>query len=300
MLLSLVAVAVVAVSLYLHLSSSPVRPSSSIHLQQAVDKVRLCRQIISFRRVDKNLAGDLSHRLRSRAEPNYRLVRAFGIINSFTSDDVAVHHTFMAKERELLKNIVANDWTRQHNAARAFLRLEVSQAALSRGPLRLAPCVRNLCLRAVLEILLKVDVKDVSNHVFTTVTEEINVQWQRSKTDDGVTESSLLNYSLDEIFRGSQFVSKTGLELVMPAYETLWRSVLSNCPLFWLTCACFRVVLLTFISAFVVDEDVSDSCRCLLERVPACLGTRSREEKQARLVAKVGFIFYIQFRMHVC
>ncbi|KAL2160138.1 hypothetical protein VTH06DRAFT_1793 [Thermothelomyces fergusii] len=116
-----------------------------------------------------------------------------------------------------------------------------------------------------------------------TITKEINEQWLRSKRNpDGVAPSSLLDSTIESLRIISRFPNSKPVELsasevlslIMPQYETLWR-----------------VVLLTFVTAYHHQPDAYPDAVQRTVDVPACLG-HPVWEKEALKLAKEGLRLY--------
>jgi hypothetical protein len=224
MLLSFIIIAVLLVRLGLRLQNEVRKHKEAKNIRLAEVRVRQCREIVNFTHVGKTTLHD---RLHLRAQPNQRLLKAFGIRSSFTLVDIHGHENFLKKERRLLSGVVAGHWIEQYHNTRCILKRDVKARIQSKRPLLLAQCVRNLCWRVVSAMLFNVDSMGIPEDEVAVVTEEINIQWQRSKCEDDVGQSLVLNSALERVFNlyGSEVTPTEGLALIMPAYETLWRRV---------------------------------------------------------------------------
>ncbi|KAK0704904.1 hypothetical protein B0H67DRAFT_613434 [Lasiosphaeris hirsuta] len=230
--------------------------------------------------IDFSFAGHSSStkegKLLYRAQANHRLVSAFGIDNSLTTYSTDVHEKFVKLSSKLINNS-SRRWPELYLVAEGFLERNVENAAAERGQIRLADCVRCLCLIVVLVDAYNINLEGISPDVFLTITREINRQWLESKCDTDAPKSDLLASSL----RGLHLKKKLGagvdisedtpeeaLGFIMPQYETLWR-----------------VVLLTFVTAYHRQARTEDVRRG--ESVPGCLGNPVKE-KEALKLAKEG------------
>ena len=225
MLLSLIMLIALLVYLWLQFQARAWKDKADNRLRQAAARIQKCRQIVDF-----TYFGDrttLHDRLYLRAQPNQRLLDAFGIRSSFTQADEPGHHGFLRIQRRLLNGVVVSDWTKQYLDARTILGHDVKAAIRSQQPLRLAPCVRKLCWRVVSALLFKMDAMSIPERDVALITEEINLQWQRSKCESRVRQSEALNLALERVFGScrADLAPTQGLALIMPAYETLWRQV---------------------------------------------------------------------------
>ncbi|KAH6620894.1 hypothetical protein B0J18DRAFT_430952 [Chaetomium sp. MPI-SDFR-AT-0129] len=224
-------------------------------------------------------------RLGLRATQNRRLKLAFGIDNSLTTDSLPVHLAFLKRARELLRR--DRDWTELFRVAEGFVASERDNAIMSAtndgggrmSRLKLAQLVRCMVLSVVLFDSFGVDPAKTPRNVLVTITEEINRQWLSSKQrPDEVTQSAELNKAIADLRIKSPFSDSKGallspeevLGLLMPQYETLWR-----------------VVLLTFVSAYYHQLQTVNDTLQRTANVPGCLGNPS-EEKEALKLAKEG------------
>ncbi|KAK4233422.1 hypothetical protein C8A03DRAFT_19513 [Achaetomium macrosporum] len=221
--------------------------------------------------------------LRLRATENRRLRAAFGINNSLTTASRVEHQAFMTTAHLLVKNKRRN-WETLYGVAERFLQVELQTVAprhLDLRSLRLAESVRCMVLAVVLFDNFGIDPATIPRDALVTITEEINNQWLSSKCQpDDVTPSELLNSTIDSLHLtspsspiGHQPLAPTEvLSLLMPQYETLWR-----------------VVLLTFVTAYHYQADAYQDAEQRTAEVPSCLGTGDpASEKEALQLAKEG------------
>lgn len=218
-------------------------------------------------------------RLALRAEANAALKAAFGIDNSLTTDCPLAHKAFLKKSTQILKQ--SRNWVKLYSIAESFLEAEV-QAALchTQHTLPLAESVRCMCLLVVLFDNFGIDPASISREKLVIITHEINRQWLRSKCDPNVSRSALLDKTIDSLGLGTPpcllaagepaalMTSAEVLSLLMPQYETLWR-----------------VVLLTFVTAYHYQLGARVDTKQRTADVPGCLGDPAREN-EALTVAK--------------
>ncbi|KAK4033918.1 hypothetical protein C8A01DRAFT_39614 [Parachaetomium inaequale] len=242
--------------------------------------VREQRNVAGFR-----FAGRLGllERLRLRATENGRLRAAFKIDNSLTTASLSVHKDFLQKASWLLRR-ENRSWDELYSMAQAFLKAEV-ETAVKKGQhnLRLAESVRCMVLAVVLFDSFGVNPASIPRADLVTITNEINKQWLRSKRQPtDATSSQLLNSAIASLnitspFPGADHAVLSPAEilgLLMPQYETLWR-----------------VVLLTFLTAYHHQPDAHPDAAQRAADVPACLGDPNRE-KEALKLAKEGLRLY--------
>ncbi len=215
-------------------------------------------------------------RLSLRASQNRRLVHGFGIDNSLTTESKSDHQAFLQATNALLGR-TNRSWEELFTFAGTFIEKELETALHNHQPgLQLAESVRCMVLAVVLFDSFSIHPAATPRSALVTITEEINNQWLLSKCHpDSVTQSDLLNSTIDSLnitsHDGNPMAPTKILGLLMPQYETLWR-----------------VVLLTFVTAFHHQPDAYPDAIHRTASVPRCLDHSSSEEKEALKLAKVS------------
>ncbi|KAI6019823.1 hypothetical protein F5J12DRAFT_716826 [Pisolithus orientalis] len=164
--------------------------------------------------------------LSQRAFPNQRLVHAFGITNTFVSSDLKVHHAFLNKARLIISELSSKgeSWRRfKQTTDGAIAQL------LPAHETHYATFIQCLTLRIILVALFKADPESSDAEDLCFVTNMINKRWAYSKNKD----LTLLNQdnSLDganaclERWICDRDTYPNPLNLIIPAYETMWRVV---------------------------------------------------------------------------
>ncbi|KAG7285354.1 hypothetical protein NEMBOFW57_009978 [Staphylotrichum longicolle] len=233
------------------------------------------RRVASFQ-----YAGEpaLQERLHLRATENRRLKAAFGLDNSLTTKNPSAHKAFLATASRILNG--NRSWEQLYAVAEGFLKGELEIAAEnSKSTLRLAESVRCMVLAVVLFDSFGVDPVATPRSHLVTITDEINKQWLQSKCHpDNVIPSQGLNETVASLSITSPehtpLPPPQVLSILMPQYETLWR-----------------VVLLTFVTAY---HHQPAACHDTIQRtaaVPSCLGNPALE-KDALKLAKEGLRLY--------
>ncbi len=223
-------------------------------------------------------AGKLKteERLSLRASQNRRLVHGFGIDNSLTTESKSDHQAFLQATNQLLGRM-NRSWEELFTFAENFRERELEIALQNNQPsLQLAESVRCMVLAVVLFDSFGIDPAATPRSALVTITEEINTQWMLSKCQpESVTQSDLLNSTIDSLSitsrDGDPLTPTQVLGLLMPQYETLWR-----------------VVLLTFVTAYHHQPAAYPDTIHRTASVPSCLGNSSWEEKEALKLAKVS------------
>ncbi|KAI0548906.1 cytochrome P450 [Xylaria curta] len=237
------------------------------------------RQIADFSFLN---AKTLEDRLRLRAKPNARLVTAFGLNNSFTTCDRQVHQEFLKTANNAIRLVHTHNWIKLGENTRTVLDLCLQQFNDELPYIPLAPMLRLVSFSLVLRVLFNVKLSTINLDEARKATDAINRLWVQSKNCrfiPSLYDKTLLNNALgrllpDEILHDNC----TGpLNLIMPAYETLWR-----------------VVLLTFVSiaSRAVDPSTLEELQQAVKNVPQCFCKNNAAEMRALAIAKEGLRLY--------
>ncbi|CAJ2500741.1 Uu.00g035940.m01.CDS01 [Anthostomella pinea] len=202
--------------------------------KDAVLRVQISRSIADF-----TLFGvrTLADRLILRATPNLRLHTAFDIINSFTTTDEEVHSRFLGLAKLVIRNKGNGGWVEASRIAESALDLTVSHIKFDWPFLPLAPLVRIFSFIVTLNLLFSANPKTMDLRQARIATEIINRLWLQSKGKPEpilLVDQERLHNALKALLPACYPWDDEGnpLNLIMPAYETMWR-----------------VVVLTFVSA---------------------------------------------------
>lgn len=248
--------------------------------QEAKALILDTRAIAAFTYLSEEL--DCAQRLELRAIPNQRLSSVFMIDNSFTTIDVGHHKGFLTRATQAIQRVDDGEgWKRTFDAgikamqrADAHVRLEKREGQ-SRIPL--ARIVRVVTWMTILNVLFDVDPADLAIEDVVTATETINKLWMQSKDCSYVSQidQEYLRIALRRMLpkhADAREPHESPLNLIMPAYETMWR-----------------VVLLTFVSAAfrVSDKETMGHFHDVVQHVPECFRDGD-EEYKARAFAKVS------------
>lgn len=225
-----------------------------------------------------NLAGEefcsAQRRLELRAIPNQRLVTVFEIDNSFTTTDTEHHKEFLTRATHAIQGTDGGTWTRLFDVASRAMRLADThvrvESRVQLPQIPLARLVRTVTFMTILDVLFDVDPAYVAVEDVVMATETINELWMQSKCNSedpmSVTDqqqclrTALHKMIPDEAYLGD--ARDNPLNIIMPAYETMWR-----------------VVLLTFVAAAfrTTDPETTELFRSVTQQVPECLGTDAGE-----------------------
>ncbi|KAN0083921.1 hypothetical protein V8E54_003009 [Elaphomyces granulatus] len=203
------------------------------HTTRRIDDPNLCRQIIAGNSFDKSKHNELQP-LFSRALPNRRLRIAFGINNAFTSDNEGYVTKFVHKAKDAI-NIRPDEWSylsdHARNVVKACLMGSDSSPVVQ---IKLTSLIQVLSMRLAIWVLFeraKYDSKyRVQDHDLVNLAEAINQRWLASKGNEipRFEEDHDLQAGLSAVFPDHNILDPEGnpLNLVMPAFETLWRVAL--------------------------------------------------------------------------
>jgi hypothetical protein len=216
------------------------RPPIPVRSDSVVSTTAKCRELLRCDWRDKDFAqhGDCLTLLEARAGPNRRLVKTFGIDNAFTTIDPEYHKKF-------LKGVVAQlktpeeEWAAMSASATDFVRHGLAQGELQISGILLAPMIQTVVLKIVLSKFFPQEAQLDQHAAIETVAACINVLWIDSKTDDAAVEAgaksrTALSYqkslrtALKKILpeHDAGVPRRNPLNIILPAYETLWRVVL--------------------------------------------------------------------------
>ena len=161
----------------------------------------------------------------SRARPNQRLVKAFNIDNAFTTKDDEDRKSFTHEARTKLSEIKEADWKRIAGHADALL-----QHGLGRKQCCLDSLVRSMSFKITLHTLFELDPMKMEDEFIEAITSSINDLWVESKNlvEPSAPTKKKLREALARFFPNTEFSGQGNpLNFILPAYETLWRVVLS-------------------------------------------------------------------------
>ncbi|KAI0444408.1 cytochrome P450 [Xylaria telfairii] len=243
------------------------------------DQVAKYRKIADFSFLNVKALED---RLKLRATPNARLVMAFGLDNSFTTDDRQVHQDFLKIAKNAIRLVHTDNWVKLAEDTRMILDLYLQHFKDEVPYIPLAPMLRLVSFSLVLRVLFDVEHSAIDPDEARKATDAINRLWIQSKNRQHIPspyDKRLLKNALERLLPDA-FVRDectSPLNLIMPAYETLWR-----------------VVLLTFVAIASRDVDPStvEELREAVKNVPECFCQNNNAEMRALSIAKEGLRLY--------
>ncbi|TFK35503.1 hypothetical protein BDQ12DRAFT_562353, partial [Crucibulum laeve] len=164
-------------------------------------------------------------RLAERAIANERLLRAFGLTNTFVSADPDVHRIFVTNARRFLNKVQQLGWAH----FKGIVIQSVHTTRTDTSPFPYNKFIQQATLRAILIGVFGAELYAEDPKItesISVVTSHIIQLWSLSKTSDLIPPSLLhnLNHHLRLLLPDCE-VFPNPLDFVIPAWETLWRVV---------------------------------------------------------------------------
>ncbi|KAL8664515.1 MAG: hypothetical protein Q9168_007889 [Polycauliona sp. 1 TL-2023] len=185
-----------------------------------------CLKILQNLPYDDSLGANKIPHVVSRAVPNQRLVRAFQIDNGFTTSDQAYGRLFRTIATQQIRQDSFGGWRNIATVARdvASDYLEKLNADIM---VRLDLMVQAVSLKVVLSTFFEVDHDMYTDDTAIFIAETINHLWIQSKSRVGsqAEDFALLRSRLIEVGLTWKESKENPLNIILPAYETLWRVV---------------------------------------------------------------------------
>ncbi|OCK87808.1 uncharacterized protein K441DRAFT_670129 [Cenococcum geophilum 1.58] len=203
-------------------------PVLNLSLAKIFKDERTCLQILEGGR-----CGDGVNRhpaIFSRAIPNSRLIGAFGIDNAFTTKDQqqkAIFTKLAANFLQVSSNKSYYDWDQLRQKAKCI----VKDTLVGHHTFVLVPLVQSLTLRMTFAIFFCVDPETVNYQTAKDIADGINKLWLASKDSTNIpkwTNQNNLHRLLESVIPGKSPLDRVHnpMNVILPAYETLWRVVL--------------------------------------------------------------------------
>lgn len=192
--------------------------------------VQVCKGILSSGGLRVPRIDNVLTLLESRAGPNHRLVRAFGIDNAFTTTQKRYYRSFMREARLLVTKDEAI-WQVMGDLIQEHVRFECESSTIN-DTFALVPLVQAVVLKTTMYTLFDLPIEKLEATRIRPIAELINRLWIESKSTKISRrfreDQRELERILGTIFplAGEYTPGKNPLNLILPAYETLWRVVL--------------------------------------------------------------------------
>ena len=225
MLTALLWAAISSLSLLWWLSSISKEKTLS---QTTFDDPVACAMIIACIGYDCSGNRNVISKVQSRAYPNQRLVRTFGIDNAFTT----INENYRKDFRSHAKGKITLDdgrWKTIADLAKQLVGSAIPQSGSDVASIRLDSLGQSVTLKISLHVLFDRDPLQLDNELIVEIARSINFLWTESKSTDYPSDADRehLRNALGFIFSdmGSNG-RRNPLNLILPAYETLWRVAL--------------------------------------------------------------------------
>ncbi|KAH6899366.1 hypothetical protein BKA70DRAFT_1198362 [Coprinopsis sp. MPI-PUGE-AT-0042] len=180
--------------------------------------------VSSIRRMFAPPGVDIGTLLSDRARPNKRLVRAFGITNTFVSPSESIHRSFVTVCRSLLTRSNKRGWEHLRDIATQAVQVELN----SHSTINFGTFIQCVTLRVILVGLLCADtsVEDLPQEDILIAANHINELWALSKNPAAIPSHLLpqLTEALQRLLPNLEGFANP-VDIVIPAWETFWRVV---------------------------------------------------------------------------
>ena len=186
-----------------------------------------CRKILNGTVFDGPIGRNYLTPTESRARPNQRLIRAFAIDNGFTTFEDRCALAFKRLAAEKLRN--CSDWTSIARIAEKLVKRSLEKVPETQGSSSINDLVQSLTLKLSIGILFDRDPLAADDAVILEISTRINDLWLLSKDRgaDCARDLQRLHQALRKVQLDiGQESRESPLNLILPAYETLWRIVL--------------------------------------------------------------------------
>ena len=174
---------------------------------------------------DRNIIS----KVQSRAYPNKRLVRTFGIDNAFTTINENYRKDFHSYAK---KKITLDDGRFEIIAdlAKQLVGTAIPQPESGIASIRLDSLGQSVTLKISLHVLFDLDPFQLDDELIVEIARSINFLWTKSKLIKypSDVDQERLRKALGRIFpSGGPNARQNPLNLILPTYETMWRVALS-------------------------------------------------------------------------
>ncbi|KAI4164310.1 MAG: hypothetical protein LQ342_001956 [Letrouitia transgressa] len=195
-----------------------------------------CKSILACHGVGEEELEPGNNPLKSRALPNHRLVKVFGIDNAFTTTNESYLRHFKNLATQKFSKLGPDEWKKLAKAADILVRRGIEKntwkddETTRQSKIELTPFVQLISLKVALFVLFGIDPMHLEDSNVLDVARSINLLWIGSKggysEETFAFERKRLMAALSEIFPSIPKTRKDNpLNLILPAYETLWRVV---------------------------------------------------------------------------
>ena len=196
------------------------------------DDVVNCERILTCVGIENPPKPNIVDAVRTRALPNQRLVRTFGIDNAFTTTDDDYRKAFRMNAHRIISDINSEAWEKIVRAAKQMVGERILPCSEIGDRIQLVRLVQAVSLKLSLHIIFNTNPLNLDTETAVIIANSINNLWIESKKHHPSQEIvDLLQRELEEALveilpRNPLTPKETPMNLILPAYETLWRVVL--------------------------------------------------------------------------
>ena len=194
-----------------------------------------CKSILACTGIDNLSRLNLLPPTVSRALPNGRVARAFGIENAFTAMNEDDRKAFKIQATNKLIGDDENRWKDIARLAGHILRKKIQ--VFGEGPTRihLVTLIQLLSLKISLHVLFQQDPLALDDEAVTSLAWTINALWILSK--EPCPNKELMTFHQEKLSEDLSYLlpylsptcpGDTPMNFIIPAYETLWRVVIRS------------------------------------------------------------------------
>lgn len=238
--------------------SSPWQHPDNAHLKirntDICTTIQGCKDILMSAWRGKNFVGweERMTLLETRAGPNIRLAKNFGIENPFTTIDEDYHKDFKVKIAKILKTS-GPEWRRLWTLSKEITHDHVAKQE-SKTNIPLVSLIQSVVFKIVMLKFFPDDSKLDEDAAIANITRLINTIWIDSKRSQNLDSTDGILFTLrkilkrdlspDSVTRNLAALKKnlayvlpstdcenpreSPLNIILPAYETLWRVVFNS------------------------------------------------------------------------
>lgn len=201
------------------------------HRPQKFNKRSRCLDILACKPIDGQGPPNGFSREKSRAIPNRRLIDAFGVDNAFTTTTWKHRSDFVKFAEGKISGMGDGEWKRIADMTLELVRKKTRRLEHTDGAIPLVPFVQSITLSMSLYVWFGLEPLSLKEKTVADIASLINELWITSKVYYPKSFMARKKVELQKALRkiDSTFVftpERTPLNLILPAYETMWRVVL--------------------------------------------------------------------------
>ena len=209
-------------------SAVPVKSRPCRKFQHPKD----CEKILACTRYEGALGTNRLTAVVSRALPNERLVHEFCVNNGFTTTDTEHSKAFRRLAYDKINGVQAPQWREIADFAKTLVKLALHKAnddALVGPVVLLDELTQSVTLKISLYVLFGMHPYNQDDDSIQEMATDISERWQSSKGvsfGQGADWNQMRNKLMKIFAYVSHSTENNPYNLILPAYETMWRAVL--------------------------------------------------------------------------